>query len=140
MSEQPIDSSMKLDAESSGQSPLEKLSTKEIDMCSSTELAAMLEASEKQLQAKAAKIKKLKEINERMSNELKVLTETLNESVKKANERKLNESAANTGGKSLVHTGTMDKELMKAQRSVKKYQEEISTLKLKLDAKSGYDR
>lgn len=34
----------------------------------------------------------------------------------------------------------MDKELMKAQRSVKKYQEEIASLKLKLDAKSGYDR
>jgi len=51
-----------------------------------------------------AKIKKLKEINERMSNELKVLTEILNESLKKANEKKSNESTANTRGKFLLST------------------------------------
>jgi hypothetical protein len=55
-----------------------------------------------------AKIKKLKEINERMSSELKVLTETLNESVKKANERKFNESAANTRGNFLLYTSRND--------------------------------
>jgi hypothetical protein len=53
MGDQLLDKSLKLDMESSEQNPLDRMPPKEIDMCTSTELVAMLEASEKQLQIKA---------------------------------------------------------------------------------------
>lgn len=53
MADQFNDSNGKIDPDYSMQNPLDKLTSKEIDMCNSTELTAMLEASEKQLQVKA---------------------------------------------------------------------------------------
>jgi len=53
MGDHLVDTSLKLDVEGSDQSPLDRSPSKEIDMCTSTELAAMLEASERQLQIKA---------------------------------------------------------------------------------------
>jgi len=81
------------------------------------------------------KIMKLKQMNEKLVKELKILTTTLDKSLEK---NRTKQKAANPYTD--ANLKARERELENAQKQIKTYQKEIAGLKAKLEAKTGYEK
>ncbi len=87
----------------------------------------------------------MKKINEKLRNELKVLSKGLDQSLEKAKmkaktSKEMHSDASIRGTIYIYILLDRDKEIERAQKQVRNYQKEIAQLKGKLESKTGYEK
>ena len=88
---------------------------------------------------------KLKQMNDKLAKELKILSTNLDKSLDKNRVKgKASNPYTDANIKGSVYCWNFqiarEKELETAQKQIKNYQKEISGLKVKLEAKTGYEK
>eukprot|EP00831_Metopus_contortus_P003366 TRINITY_DN11240_c0_g1_i1.p1 TRINITY_DN11240_c0_g1~~TRINITY_DN11240_c0_g1_i1.p1 ORF type:complete len:182 (+),score=50.46 TRINITY_DN11240_c0_g1_i1:243-788(+) len=98
-------------------------------------LLGLIENRDKILNEKDTKIMKLRQMNEKLVKELKVLSNNLDKSLEKARSKpKPLDPYVDASIKA------REKEVEEAQKKIKGLQKEISSLRSKLEAKTGYEK